>query len=92
MGDASYAMYLFHPFVMRGFTLLGTRFGAHTEASGILYVGLSSVAAQVCALAINVGFERRLTAMLRSRPTGPQPRPTDQPCRHFMRGFFLLIT
>ena len=67
LGDASYAMYLFHPFVMRGFTLLGTRFGAHTEASGILYVGLSLVAAQVCALAINVGFERRLTAILRNR-------------------------
>jgi exopolysaccharide production protein ExoZ len=69
LGDASYAMYLFHPFVMRGFTLLGTRPGAHTEASGILYVVLSLTVAQLCALAINAWFERKLTAMLRGRNT-----------------------
>jgi peptidoglycan/LPS O-acetylase OafA/YrhL len=67
LGDASYAMYLFHPFIMRGFTLLGARFGAPTEASGVLYVLLSLITAQASALAINVGFERKLAAMLRNR-------------------------
>jgi exopolysaccharide production protein ExoZ len=67
LGDASYAMYLFHPFVMRGFTLLGVRLGTHSETSGIVYVVLSLAVAQLCALAINAGFERKLTAMLRSR-------------------------
>ena len=67
LGDASYAMYLFHPFVMRGFTLLGARLDAHTEASGIIIAAASMVVAQICALAINAGFERKLTKMLRSR-------------------------
>jgi exopolysaccharide production protein ExoZ len=67
LGDASYAMYLFHPFVMRGFTLLGARAGAHSEISGIAIVVLSLAVAQGCALAINAGFERRVTALLRRR-------------------------
>ena len=50
LGDASYAMYLFHPFVMRGFTLLGTHVGANTEAAGIVTVVLSLTVAQLCAL------------------------------------------
>jgi peptidoglycan/LPS O-acetylase OafA/YrhL len=65
LGDASYAMYLFHPFVMRTATLLGERLGAHSEASGITIVVLSLMAAQICALLINMIFERRITAMLR---------------------------
>jgi exopolysaccharide production protein ExoZ len=67
LGDASYALYLCHPFVMRGFTLVGAHLGPPTTASGILYVGLSLAAAQLCALAINAGFERKLSAMLKSR-------------------------
>lgn len=67
LGDASYAMYLFHPFVMRGFTLLGGRFATHTETSGVVYVATSLAVAQLCALAINAGFERKVTAMLRRR-------------------------
>jgi peptidoglycan/LPS O-acetylase OafA/YrhL len=67
LGDASYAMYLFHPFVMRGFTLLGGRFATHTETSGVVYVAASLVVAQLCALAINAGFERKVMAMLRRK-------------------------
>jgi exopolysaccharide production protein ExoZ len=74
LGDASYALYLCHPFVMRGFTLLGAHLGPPTEVSGIVYVVLSLAAAQLCALAINTGFERKLSAMLKGRrrraPTG----------------------
>jgi peptidoglycan/LPS O-acetylase OafA/YrhL len=65
LGDASYAMYLFHPFVMRAATLLGGRLGAHGEASGIAIVVASLVVAQLCALLINTLFERRVTALLR---------------------------
>jgi exopolysaccharide production protein ExoZ len=67
LGDASYAMYLFHPFVMRGFTLLGAHISARTEASGIVIALTSLVVAQICALAINAGFERGVTDMLRRR-------------------------
>jgi peptidoglycan/LPS O-acetylase OafA/YrhL len=67
LGDASYALYLCHPFVMRGFTLLGAHFGPPTTVGGILYVVLSLAIAQLCALAINAGFERKLSAMLKSR-------------------------
>jgi peptidoglycan/LPS O-acetylase OafA/YrhL len=67
LGDASYAMYLFHPFVMRAFTILAARAGVNSEAAGILYVVLSLATAQICALIINARFERRLTAILRNR-------------------------
>ncbi len=67
LGDASYAMYLFHPFVMRGFTLLSGHIATHTEISGVVYVATSLAVAQLCALAINAGFERRIMAMLRPR-------------------------
>jgi exopolysaccharide production protein ExoZ len=62
-GDASYAMYLFHPFVMRGFTLTT----AGTNISGVLYVVLSLMVAQLSALAINAWFERKMTSVLRRR-------------------------
>lgn len=67
LGDASYAMYLFHPFVMRGFTLLGAHMGERREIGGVIYVAASLAVAQVCALAINAGFERKMTAVLRRR-------------------------
>ncbi|MFL5287922.1 MAG: acyltransferase family protein [Rhodopila sp.] len=70
LGDASYALYLCHPFVMRGFTLLGAQFGPPTEGSGIVYIVLSLAAAQLCALAINARFERKLSAMLKTRRRG----------------------
>ena len=71
LGDASYAMYLFHPFVMRGFTLLIGHSGSHTETSGVVYIAASLAVAQLCALAVNTGFERKVTAMLR-RKAGTQ--------------------
>jgi exopolysaccharide production protein ExoZ len=67
LGDASYAMYLFHPFVMRGVTLLSTHVTAPTEMGGIATVVLSLVLAQLGALAINARFERKLTSVLRRR-------------------------
>src|ERR1700722_13297528 len=60
LGDASYAMYLFHPFVMRGVTVIAAHLGVRSEAGGIWTVALSLGIAQVCALCINAGFERNL--------------------------------
>jgi peptidoglycan/LPS O-acetylase OafA/YrhL len=67
LGDASYAMYLFHPFIMRGFTILAAHITSHTEPGGIIYIITSLIVAELCALAINAGLERKLTAMLRGR-------------------------
>jgi peptidoglycan/LPS O-acetylase OafA/YrhL len=65
LGDASYAMYLVHPFVMRAFTVLWHKFHAGNEIAGTIYVFAGLVAAQVCALAINMSLERKLSLLLR---------------------------
>jgi exopolysaccharide production protein ExoZ len=75
LGDASYALYLFHPFVMRGFTLLDAHLGARSEASGLLYVATSLIVAQICALLINRGFERPVTALMRRRGSAGRLSP-----------------
>jgi peptidoglycan/LPS O-acetylase OafA/YrhL len=67
LGDASYAMYLVHPFVMRGFTLLWHKIHAANELTGTIYVLTGLLAAQACALAINVTVERKLKKLLRRR-------------------------
>lgn len=67
LGDASYAMYLVHPFIMRGFALLAARLHAHGEAMGLLYVAAGLAIAQACALLINGTLERHLNALLRRR-------------------------
>lgn len=68
LGDASYAMYLVHPFVMRGFSLIWHRFHAQFALSGIIYLGLCLAIAQALALAINVTLERKLSVWLRRKP------------------------
>jgi exopolysaccharide production protein ExoZ len=67
LGDASYALYLVHPFVMRGFTVLWHKIHAHHELSGTIYVLSGLVIAQSFALLINASLERRLQAWLRRR-------------------------
>jgi len=64
LGDASYAMYLVHPFIMRGFTVLLHKFHARNELAGILYVLAGLAAAQACALILNMFLERRIAAWL----------------------------
>jgi peptidoglycan/LPS O-acetylase OafA/YrhL len=70
LGDASYAMYLAHPFVMRGLTILGARLSGLGEWAGLGYVIVSLGVAQAVAIAINLGVERRLTGLLRRRVSG----------------------
>lgn len=63
LGDASYAMYLVHPFVMRGVTLLWH----HLHVSPLLYAALCLTLAQTAALLIHRHAERPATAWLRTR-------------------------
>ncbi len=71
LGDASYAMYLVHPFVMRALILIWRRFHAQTELAGLVYVLAGLALAQAAALAINAGFEKKLAAALRRPVTRP---------------------
>jgi peptidoglycan/LPS O-acetylase OafA/YrhL len=64
LGDASYAMYLVHPFVMRAFSVLWHKFHVGNELAGTIYVLAGLAAAQFCALAIDMG-ERKVKALLR---------------------------
>jgi peptidoglycan/LPS O-acetylase OafA/YrhL len=70
LGDASYALYLVHPFVMRGLSISWHKFHAHSELAGTIYVLAGLAAAQICALAINGLFERRMTVWLRRGADG----------------------
>jgi peptidoglycan/LPS O-acetylase OafA/YrhL len=65
LGDASYAMYLVHPFVMRAFTILWHKFHAGNELTGTIYVLAGLAVAQACALGINMTLERKLSVLLR---------------------------
>jgi peptidoglycan/LPS O-acetylase OafA/YrhL len=67
LGDASYAMYLVHPFVMRAFTVLWHKFHAGNELAGTIYVVAGLAIAQILALVLNVTLERKLAVWLRRR-------------------------
>ena len=62
-GDASYAMYLVHPFAMRGITLLWS----HVHAGALAYTALCLILAQATALAVHKYGERPANAWLRAR-------------------------
>ncbi len=65
LGDASYAMYLVHPFVMRLFSALWQKIHAQNEFLGTIYVLAGLAVAQICALIINATLERRTLLWLR---------------------------
>jgi peptidoglycan/LPS O-acetylase OafA/YrhL len=65
LGDASYAMYLVHPFIMRAFTVLWHKFHADNELAGTIYVLAGLTVAQACALAVNLTVERKFALLLR---------------------------
>ncbi len=68
LGDASYAMYLIHPFVIRGATMLWHHLHLASEMAGIIYLLVVLVVAQIIALLINRLVERRLTRFFRGLP------------------------
>lgn len=63
LGDASYALYLIHPFVMRAVSLIWH----HLHASALAYAGLCLVLSQITALAVHKYGERPATRWLRTR-------------------------
>jgi len=65
LGDASYAMYLVHPFVMRAFSALWHKIHAQNETAGTIYVLAGLAVAQLLALIINATLERRILLWLR---------------------------
>jgi peptidoglycan/LPS O-acetylase OafA/YrhL len=65
LGDASYAMYLVHPFVMRGFSALWQKIHAQNEILGTIYVLAGLAAAQILALLISATLEHQLQRRLR---------------------------
>ncbi len=67
LGDASYALYLVHPFIMRFLSIFWHKIHAHQELAGTIYVGVGLAAAQLCALGLNLTLERRIGALLRRR-------------------------
>lgn len=62
VGDASYALYLVHPFVIRGMREVALRLGLH---SPVLYVGLALAGSVVAALLLYRFFEKPATRVVR---------------------------
>lgn len=67
VGDASYALYLVHPFVIRGMREVFLRLGL---ASPALYVALALAGAVVAALLVYRLFETPMTRLMRRRLGG----------------------
>jgi peptidoglycan/LPS O-acetylase OafA/YrhL len=65
LGDASYSLYLIHPFVIRPLRVLWARTPAHfLPATGFLLAAL--IASCLAALAVHAGVERPLTRLAQS--------------------------
>lgn len=77
LGDASYAIYLFHPFVMLAYAKALRSFGPLAEAPQLPLVALAAAASAALGLAVHVLIERRLTGAARSLLT-PARSPAIQ--------------
>lgn len=65
VGDASYTLYLCHPFVLTAVFLIMARLPAALLGQGWIYVGLSTILAIVAAIVGYFLIERPVTALLR---------------------------
>jgi peptidoglycan/LPS O-acetylase OafA/YrhL len=65
LGDASYALYLVHPFVMRALSALWQKIHAQNEILGTIYVLAGLTVAQILALIINATLERQFLTRMR---------------------------
>jgi peptidoglycan/LPS O-acetylase OafA/YrhL len=72
LGDASYALYLVHPFIMRGFEIIAPHIAALRHP--LIYIPLCLALSQLAALALHRWFEIPVTNRLR-----PAPRPAVMP-------------
>lgn len=75
LGDASYSIYLLHPFMLTAprllmFGLAGD--GVSPPAQPWLYAGLQFAAAVLAGVALHLLFERPVTRWLRARSEGPR--------------------
>jgi peptidoglycan/LPS O-acetylase OafA/YrhL len=62
VGDASYALYLCHPFALRGLTILWEKAGLGSQLSPWAYVVAASLLATLVSLPIYALFEKPVTA------------------------------
>jgi len=74
LGDASYALYLVHPFIMRVFEIIAPHSAVLRNPA--IYISLCLILAQLAALAIHRVFEVPITNRLR-----PAPRPAVMPAK-----------
>jgi peptidoglycan/LPS O-acetylase OafA/YrhL len=77
VGDASYALYLFHSFAVRGVLMLAARTGLDVARHPWPYLAAAVIGAIAIAVAVHYTFERPVTRLLRrlTQPaTGPERR------------------
>ena len=75
LGDASYALYLVHPFPMRAAALLWQRLQLSGPLAAAAYTVVALLLAVATAIAVHLWFERPVGAWLRGRLTGGMRRP-----------------
>jgi peptidoglycan/LPS O-acetylase OafA/YrhL len=71
LGDASYALYLVHPFVMRALQIVWLRLDADGPLGLWSYVVAAVAGSVVAALAVRAWIEAPLTHALRRMTSGP---------------------
>jgi peptidoglycan/LPS O-acetylase OafA/YrhL len=67
LGDASYALYLVHPFAMRPVAIIWQRFHLTGSILAALYAATALLLAIIGAILVHLWFERPVGAWLRSR-------------------------
>ncbi|HET7882655.1 MAG TPA: acyltransferase [Acetobacteraceae bacterium] len=74
LGDASYALYLVHPFAMRAASLLWLRLHLAGPVAAATYAATALALAIIAAVCVHLWFERPVTRWLRAAT--PSPRQT----------------
>ena len=72
LGDASYALYLVHPFVIVGLNKIWTGTGLYQALGAWPYIVLVLVSASLTSLAVHRWFEVPVTQRLRGRKAPPE--------------------
>ncbi len=67
LGDASYALYLCHPFALRGLTLVWEKAGLGASLPPLAYVLAASLLSIIASLLIYRLFEKPVTALVQAR-------------------------
>jgi exopolysaccharide production protein ExoZ len=79
LGDASYALYLVHPFAMRPVGIIWQRFHLTGSTAAALYAATALLLAIIGAICVHLWFERPVGAWLRSRLLNRSVRRTALP-------------